>query len=216
MPLDRRAAEPPSGRASLFPLLALALTVACTPAGPKGFSASGLSGPEIRPPLPKPDLVLQTTDGAPFDLKRETDGYLTLLFFGYTHCPDLCPVQLANIAVSMKRLNPEISEHIKVVFVTVDPRRDTPEVVRAWLDHFNPSFIGLTGDSASIAYAFTQLRLGHPMAPETVAGDPSLYTVNHTVLVLAFTADNLAHVAYPAGIRPAQWANDLQILVKGG
>jgi protein SCO1/2 len=89
-------------------------------------------------------------------------------------------------------------------------------VVRGWLDQFNPGFIGLTGDSASIAYAFTQLRLGHPMAPERVAGDSSLYTVNHTVLVLAFTPDNLAHVAYPTGIRPDQWANDLRLLVKGG
>jgi len=212
MPFDR----PPRPRTTLVPLVILGFALACTPAGPKGFNAAGLAGPEIRPPLPKPDLVLRDTQGAPFDLKRETAGYLTLLFFGYTHCPDLCPVQLANIAAAMKRLDPEVTGRIKVIFVTVDPRRDTPAVVRAWLDHFNPGFIGLTGDSASIAYAFTQLRLGHPMAPQPVAGDTSRYTVNHTVLVLAFTADDLAHVAYPTGIRPDQWANDLRLLVKAG
>jgi protein SCO1/2 len=200
----------------MFVLAALSLTLSCTLGEPKRFSSAGLAGPEIRPPLPKPDLVLRDTEGVSFDLKRETEGYLTLLFFGYTRCPDLCPVQLANISSAMKRLGPEVVARIKVVFVTVDPRRDTPAVIRSWLDHFNPGFIGLTGDSASIAYAFTQLRLDHPMAPERVASNPSLYTVNHTVLVLAFTPDNLAHVAYPTGIRPDQWADDLRLLVKGG
>jgi protein SCO1/2 len=192
------------------------LSLACAPSGPKQFRHAGLAGPEIRPPLPKPDLVLRTTDGAAFDLRRDTEGYLTLLFFGYTSCPDLCPVQMANVASAMKQLDAPVAARIKVVFVSVDPRRDTPPVIRTWLDHFNPDFIGLTGDSASIAYAFTQLRLGHPMSPQPVAGDSSLYTVNHTVLVLAFTPDNLAHVAYPTGIRSDEWANDLRLLLKGG
>jgi protein SCO1 len=192
------------------------VTLGCKPSGSGGFNAEGLSGPQILPPLQKPELVLETTEGKRFDLKAETEGYLTLLFFGYTHCPDLCPVQLANIATAMKGLDPEVIDRIKVVFVTVDPRRDTPTVIRTWLDHFDHRFIGLTGDSASVAYAFTQLRLGHPMAPVPASADSSVYTINHTVLVLAFTSDNLAHVAYPSGIGPDQWANDLKLLVKGG
>lgn len=215
MPLDCRAAAPLS-RSGILLLVALSLTLSCTPSGPKAFSGAGLAGPEIRPPLPKPDLILRNTEGLSFDLRRETEGYLTLLFFGYTNCPDLCPVQLANIAGAMKRLEPDVIARIKVVFVTVDPGRDTPAVVRSWLNHFSPGFIGLTGDSASIAYALTQLRLGHPRMPERLAGDSSLYVVNHTVLVLAFTPDNLAHVAYPTGISPEQWANDLRTLVKDG
>jgi protein SCO1/2 len=198
-------------------LLSLAIvTLGCKPAGSDGFNVQGLAGPQILPPLPKPDLVLETTEGKRFDLKAETEGYLTLLFFGYTHCPDLCPVQLANIAAAMKGLDPSVTDRMKVVFVTVDPRRDTPAVIRAWLDHFDHRFIGLTGDSASIAYAFTQLRLGHPMPPVPIQGDSAAYRVNHTVLVLAFTSDNLAHVAYPSGIRPEQWASDLALLAKGG
>ena len=90
---------------ALFVLAVPSLTLSCTPGGPKRFSSAGLAGPEIRPPLPKPDLVLRDTQGASFDLKKETEGYLTLLFFGYTHCPDLCPVQLANISSAMKRLD---------------------------------------------------------------------------------------------------------------
>lgn len=193
--------------------MALLLLAAATPAcrsTPKPFSGEGLAGPMIVPALPKPDLVLPATDGRIFDLRRETEGYLTLLFFGYTHCPDLCPVQLANIATAMHRLPPAITDRIRVVFVSVDPARDTPSVTRAWLDHFDKRFIGLTGDSASVAYALTQLRLGHPMAPTAI--DSTAYTVNHTVVVLAFTTDNLAHVAYPSGIRPDDWAKDLTSL----
>lgn len=200
-------------RIRIATLVALTL-LGCGPARPKQFSAEGLAAPQLVPPLPKPDLVLRTTAGEQFDLKRETEGYLTLLFFGYTSCPDLCPVQLANIASAMHRMDPALTNRIKVVFVTVDPRRDTPAALRKWLDHFDPRFIGLTGDSASVAYAFTQLRIGQPMAPVPVSDDGSQYTINHTVVVLAFTADNLAHVAYPSGIRADDWAKDLAILAK--
>jgi protein SCO1/2 len=192
--------------------LALALGVACTPAAPKPFNPDGLSGPQILPPLAKPELVLTATDGRQFDLKKETEGYVTLLFFGYTNCPDVCPVHMANIAGAMKRLGPEITNKIKVVFVTVDPARDTPEVLRAWLDHFDQRFIGLRGDSASVASAFTQLRLGQTVHEPGV--DTTRYTVGHAAIVLAFTTDNLAHVVYPFGIRQADWSKDLTLLVE--
>jgi protein SCO1/2 len=203
-------------RASLASCLwALLVIAGCGRSGSHTFDPHGLAGPLIDPPLPKPELLLRDTDGARFDLQKETEGFLTLLFFGYTHCPDLCPVQMANLAAAMKRMDPKLTERMKVVFVTVDPRRDTPPVIRSWLDHFDHRFIGLTGDSASIAWAFTQLRLGHPMAPVPVRGDSGVYTVNHTVLVLAFTGDNLAHVAYPSGIRVDDWVKDLTHLAKG-
>lgn len=196
----------------------IALTViaalACGPAGPREFKVEGLAAPALVPPLPKPDLVLRTTEGVTFDLRRETEGYVTLLFFGYTSCPDLCPVQLANISSAMQRMDSSLTKRIKVVLVTVDPRRDTPTVLRTWLDHFDQRFIGRTGDSASVAYTVTQLRLGHPMAPVPVGTDASKYTINHIVFVLAFTADNLAHVAYPSGIRADDWAKDLAMLAR--
>jgi protein SCO1/2 len=192
--------------------LALAVTFACKPAAPKAFNPDGLSGPQILPPLPKPELVLTTTEGKPFDLKKETEGYVTLLFFGYTNCPDVCPVHMANIAGAMKLLGPEITNRIKVVFVTVDPARDTPEVMRTWLDHFDRRFIGLRGDSASVASAFTQLRLGQTV--HEPGADTTRYTVGHAAIVLAFSTDNLAHVVYPFGIRQSDWSKDLTLLVE--
>ncbi len=192
--------------------LTLAVTFACKPAAAKPFNPDGLSGPQILPPLPKPELLLTTTEGKPFDLKKETEGYVTLLFFGYTNCPDVCPVHMANIAGAMRLLGPEVTNRIKVVFVTVDPARDTPEVIRTWLDHFDRRFIGLRGDSASVASAFTQLRLGQTV--HEPGADTTRYTVGHAAIVLAFSTDNLAHVVYPFGIRQADWSKDLTLLVE--
>jgi protein SCO1 len=196
-------------------LLALtALVSACKPEGPRAFNPEGLSGPQILPPTPKPEFILTTTEGAPFDFQKETAGYVTLLFFGYTHCPDVCPVHLANIAAALSKLSPEVNNAVKVVFVTTDPARDTPAVMRAWLDKFDHRFIGLTGDTLAIAEAMRLSRLGSAFK-ETGTSDSS-YTVGHSAIVLAFTRDNLAHVVYPFGIRQADWAKDLVLLTKGG
>ena len=204
----------PTLRRVLLAVLLL-LAPACQRGGPSRFDPSALEGPLVAPPLPKPELVLHDTEGRLFNLQRETDGFVTLLFFGYTSCPDRCPIQLANIAAGMRRLDSMVTSRIKVVFVTVDPKRDTPAVIRRYLDHFDPRFIGLTGDSASIASAFTQLRLGHPAAPAMATADSTSYTINHNVAVLAFTPDNLAHVAYLSSFHPAQWAHDLTLLAGG-
>lgn len=193
------------------------LVAGCKPAEPKPFNGEGLSGPQITPPLPKPDLVLTTTEGKPFDLKKDTEGYITLLFFGYTNCPDVCPVHMANIAGAMKKLGPEVTNRIKVVFVTIDPARDTPEAIRKWLNHFDDRFIGLWGDSATVASAFTQLRLSPSLrenGPDSAAPNPVSYTIGHSSIVLAYGPDNLAHVVYPFGIRQADWSKDLKLLVE--
>lgn len=189
------------------------LALACKPAVPKVFNPEGLTGPQFSPPLPKPEFVLTTTEGKPFDLRKDTEGYVTLLFFGYTHCPDVCPVHLANIAAALARLSPEVNNAVKVVFVTTDPERDTPAVIRAWLDKFDRRFIGLSGDSLALATAARLARVGQ--AIREPGPSDSTYTVGHSAMVLAYTRDNLAHVAYPFGIRQADWAKDLVLLTRG-
>jgi protein SCO1/2 len=191
----------------------LLLAAGCKPTGPKVFNPAGLAGPVVDPPFAKPDFVLTATDGRAYDFRTETEGYVALLFFGYTHCPDVCPVHLANIAAALSKSSPEVNGAVKVVFVSTDPARDTPEVVRKWLDKFDRRFIGLTGDSASIVAALRQLRMGAPTR-EQLPNDTTYY-VGHSAIVLAFTRDNLAHVVYPFGVRQADWAKDLQLLVRG-
>ena len=104
----------------------------------------------VTPPLPKPAFILTDTSGAPYDFQKRTEGSLTLLFFGYTSCPDACPMHMANIGVALKKLPPGISGRVKLVFVTTDPERDTAVALRRWLDHFDPLFIGLTGTEAAL------------------------------------------------------------------
>lgn len=209
IPTRRRTAMPRRVLASL----ALAAVSACAAPESKPVNLDGLAGPQISPPIPKPDFVLTTTEGKPFDFRKETEGKVTLLFFGYTYCPDVCPVHMANIAAALQKLGPEVGNKLKVVFVTTDPPRDTPEVVRAWLDKFDKRFIGLVGDSAQIAAALGQLKMGQTVREE--GPSPETYTIGHSTLVLAFTRDNLAHVVYPFGIRQADWVRDLQLLTKG-
>src|SRR5204862_7074188 len=90
----------------------------------------------VTPPLPKPTFTLTDTSGAPFDFRRETDGYLTLLFFGYARCPDECPLHMANIARGLKKMEPGVGDHVKLVFVITDPAVYRAEAVRGCVYHF--------------------------------------------------------------------------------
>src|SRR5580704_16384406 len=104
----------------------------------------------VTPPLPKPRFVLTDTSGAPFDFWNRTQGSVTLLFFGYTYCPDQCPMHMANLGAALKSMPAGIADQVKLVFVTTDPARDSPSVVRRWLDLFDQRFVGLTGTERAI------------------------------------------------------------------
>jgi protein SCO1/2 len=199
-------------------ILLAAMVVGCARPGDRAERAQsdaasyGLRGRVLPGPLPKPDLVLTDVNGAPFDLRRETDGYLTLLFFGYTSCPDICPIHMANLGAVLRTFRPTLRERIRVVFVTTDPDRDTPARMKAWLANFDPTFIGLTGDTATINAAQRALYL--PPAQIGPADSTGAYLVGHAAAIVAFTPDNQARAMYPFGIRQADWANDLPRLLE--
>jgi protein SCO1/2 len=203
--------------ATLFAgLVAVAALSACGSGGGSSSAAvgapPGLRGIVQSPGIPKPDFTLTDTSGQSFNLRAQTAGDVTLLYFGYTHCPDICPTHMANISAAMQKLPSTVTSQIKVVFVTTDPVRDTPTVLRAWLDHFDPAFIGLTGTLSQIHAAETASGLPNS-APETESGGN--YAVGHAALVEAFTTDNLDHVVYPAGYVESDWVTDLPKLVRG-
>ncbi len=165
----------------------------------------------VTPPLAKPRFVLTDTSGASFDFWNRTQGSVTLLFFGYTYCPDQCPMHMANIGMALKKLPPGIADQVKLVFVTTDPARDTPVQLRRWLDHFDKHFIGLTGTEATLAAV--QSAAGVPRARKTELGNGS-YGVAHANFVVAYTKDNLAHVIYPGGVGKDDWVHDLPLLIQ--
>jgi protein SCO1/2 len=178
-------------------------------AWPQKDGADGYRGGMVSPPLPKPRFVLTDTSGAPFDFRQRTNGYVTLLFFGYTYCPDQCPMHMANLAAGLKKMSAAVADRIKLVFVTTDPTRDTPEVLRRWLDLFDKRFIGLTGTEAAIEAV--ERAAGVPTAKKTGSANGN-YAIVHANFVLAYTRDNLAHLIYPGGVSKDDWMHDLTLL----
>lgn len=202
--LTLRAARTRSAGLVLGVMLACFAVTACgSGSGRAGHGTSSrFAGVALAQPAPKPEFVLTDTAGRPFDFAAQTKGDLTLLYFGYTHCPDICPVHMAQIA-SVLRDDP--IANVKVVFVTVDPARDTPEHLRGWLDNFSHDFIGLTGTPAEIKAAEEAAGV-----PEAIAYDDG--TFGHAAQVMAFAPNGLGYTVYPFGTRQSQYAHDLPLL----
>jgi protein SCO1/2 len=167
-------------------------------------------GNKVTPPRGKPRIVLTDTSGHRYDFRVMTAGKVTLLFFGYTHCPDECPLTMANTAAALSELTPAQRAQIRVVFVTVDPTRDTGPVLRRWLDHFNTTFTGLTGTLGSVEAAAN--AAGIPVGKPIRWPDGS-YQLDHGTEMLAFSTDNKAYLAFFPSTSPVNMAHDLRFLV---
>jgi protein SCO1/2 len=167
------------------------------------------AGIDLRDPYARPQFTLTDTDGAPWDFTTRTKGRPTLLFFGYTHCPDICPTTMADIAVALRGLEPAVARQVQVVFVTTDPARDTPQVLGSYLRQFDADlpvrFTGLTGSQQDLDAA--QLSAGVPVAED--GGQ------THSALLLLYGADDRAHVAFDAGNTPADIQHDLGTVAAG-
>ncbi len=193
-------------------LLATALLVATC--GRQGGWSRDLGGAIITPPIPRPDFVLEDTRGLPYDFRARTGGRVTLLYFGYTHCPDVCPLQMSHLAAALHGPDSAVARHVTVVFVTTDSARDTPPVLRAWLDHFDTSFVGLTGslERVNAIQRSTHVLAEAERQPDGHGG----YLMGHSGLVLAFTRDDTAHIAFSPATTAAGWTADLRRLVEIG
>jgi protein SCO1 len=196
------------------PAAALLLVAGCGASHHPAAAPSPVSGQLhglVPQPLPhKPSFTLIDTAGRPFPFAARTRGKLTYLYFGYTHCPDACPTTMSDLAAALHREPAAVRRHVDVVFVTVDPRRDTKSVLHAWLDHFDRSFIGLTGTQREIAAA--ERKAGVPLAPpEKVRGEN--YAVAHSTLLLPYSPDGVARVVYTQGFRTTDYAHDMPLLL---
>lgn len=157
-------------------------------------------------PFSRPSFVLRDQAGQPYDFTATTGGELTLLFFGYTNCPDICPTTMANVAVALRNVDPGLAESVRVVFVTTDPVRDDSAALGEYLDRFDPDlptqFVGLTGTLAEVAAA--QEAAGVPLAED--------HGQQHSTLLLLYGRDDLARVAFLAGSTPDDISHDLQVV----
>jgi protein SCO1 len=169
-----------------------------------------LTGAVLTEPYVVPRTPLTDTSGASYSLAADTDKRLTLVFFGYTNCPDICSVVMASLASAMTKLDEADRRQVDVVFVTTDPSRDTGPVLRSYLDRFDPSFVGLTGKISTIT------DVGHSLAIAIEKGEklPSGgFDVTHGTSVLGVDAQDEVPIVWTQGTSAAQIASDVHQLL---
>lgn len=171
-------------------------------------------GVVLETPFEKPDLTLTDTKGEEYDLIEETKGEPVLLYFGYTHCPDVCPLTMSNIAVAKSKLTPAQKKKLRVVFVTSDPKRDDPKELGSWLRGQDPSFVGLTGDFDTIQAGAKTVGVSIEPSYKKKNGD---VVSTHGAQLLAFSPkDDKAHVLYTEGnTGPEVLEKELPRIIKG-
>lgn len=174
-------------------------------------SSSIFDGDLLNPPFAKPNVTLTDSSGKQFNLVEGTKGKVTLVYFGYTHCPDVCPTTMATIAATMRTLTAAQAAQVDVVFISSDPKRDTPSVLKTWLGQYNPTFIGLTGDFSKIQSAAASLGVDLE-APKDTNGQ---YTVTHGAEVIAFNAKGKGDLLYTSGTSVPQFQHDIPLLLAG-
>ncbi|MFI5567957.1 SCO family protein [Streptomyces sp. NPDC051740] len=164
-------------------------------------------------PFEKPDLVLTDTDGEEYDLREQTAGRPTLIYFGYTHCPDVCPLTMNNLAVAKKQLSQEQQDELRIVFVTTDPERDTSAALGEWLKGIDSQVVGLTGDFDTIqAGART---LGISIDPPR-KDDNGKTVSDHGTQVIAFSPKtDGGYVLYGEDATVEDYTKDLPKIIKG-
>ena len=221
------SARPPGGR--LLLLLAAGTGAALLLAG----CSSGAAAPSSKVPLAKiqytdssqfagavlqqpyslPTQTFINTEGQSTTLKVPAKGDLTLVFYGFTHCGDDCPTTMADIESALRGMPAAEQSRITMDFLTTDPWRDTPAVMRTWLNQYNTAFQGYTASSWDTLHA-SAASLGVDMEkPASFAGN---YQVTHGLQVLGFTSDGKAHIEWLVEtIQVLQLRSDFELILNG-
>jgi protein SCO1/2 len=167
-------------------------------------------GSLLDPPIPAPDFSLTQANGETFTLSAQKEK-IVLLFFGYTYCPDVCPTTLADLAQVMKRLGRQ-SERVRVVFISVDPQRDTPERAQSYAAAFDPSFIGLSGTEADLQPVWNAYGVYRLVRDSESRG--SDYLVDHSARVYLIDGKGNLRLTYSFGTPVEDLENDLRLILR--
>lgn len=175
-------------------------------------------------PAPTPDFRGSDISGEKFDLrldlldhhnKRRTladfRGRLVVIFFGYTHCPDVCPTTLSDVAAALRELTPEEAARVQVLFVSVDPERDTAENLSQYVPYFHPDFLGLRGSPAEVAAAAQSFRVHYRKHVEPGTDG---YLVDHTAGSFVLDANGRPRLFMPFAQPAPDIAHDLRLLLR--
>ena len=184
-------------------LLVAVVLAGCDYGAPK-FRASDVTGTAYGR-----EFALAGHDGKPRTL-ADFHGKVVVLFFGYTQCPDVCPTTLSELAEAMKRLGPD-AERVQVLFATVDPERDTPELLAQYVPAFNPSFLGLTGDAEATARTAKEFRIMYQKQP---GRNPGAYTMDHSAGTFVFDPQGRLRLYVSYGQGPEVFVHDIRELLR--
>ena len=188
--------------------IAVALACALGAAGCDSSSKPAFNGIDVTGTSVGGELRLSDFNGKPRSV-GEFRGKVVLVTFGYTQCPDVCPTTLQDLNASLKKLGPDASR-VQVLFVTVDPKRDKPELLREYVPAFNPSFIGLYGDDEATRKVESDFKI---YAQERPGKTPGTYTVDHSAQTYAFDPQGRLRLVIGYGFTPEAMASDLKLLL---
>jgi protein SCO1/2 len=177
----------------------------CTPQGAK-FQSSDVTGSAFGR-----DFTLRDPTGKERSL-ADFRGKAVVVFFGYTQCPDVCPTTLATLAEAMKRLGPE-ADRVQVLFITVDPERDTPDLLSKYVPAFDPRFVGLRGDAEQTARTAKEFKILYQKQP---GASPGSYTMDHSAGTFIFDPQGRLRLYVGLAQGPDVFAHDLRELLKAG
>lgn len=184
--------------------LLLSLLAACTPAKRTDFKATDITGADFGR-----SLSLTDHNGVRRTL-ADFKGKVVVLFFGYTHCPDVCPTTLSDMAAALKLMTPAEARQVQVLFVTVDPERDTPKMLSEYVPYFYPTFLGLYGTPTETAAAAREF---HIFYQRHAAPGPVGYLVDHTAGSYVLDRQGRLRLFEPYGQPPPDIAHDLKLLL---
>lgn len=188
----------------------LALGAACLAAFLVGACAPYVfKGTEYVDPQPAPDFELTRSDGGSLRLSEQR-GRVVLLFFGFTTCPDVCPATLGDAKRILEELGEE-AQDVEYLFVTVDPERDTPEVLESYVSIFSPAIVGLTGSAESLAQVWQDYGIFVEKVP--LEGSAQEYTVTHTARVFVIDGDGRLRLSYSFGTPFQDILEDIRALL---
>ncbi|MDD3530291.1 MAG: SCO family protein [Gallionellaceae bacterium] len=191
-------------RALLLGLALLVQLAGCAPAPRADFKGTDITGADFGR-----QLALADHNGVRRSL-ADFKGKLVVLFFGYTQCPDVCPTTLSDVAAAFKLLPADAATQVQVLFVSVDPERDTPELLGQYVPYFHPSFLGLTGTPEEVAAAAQEFKIHYRKHVEPGATD---YLIDHTAGSYVLDREGRLRLFQPYAQPPADIAHDLAILL---
>ena len=157
-----------------------------------------------------PEIELTRSDGSDFKLS-EMRGNVVLVFFGYTSCPDVCPTTLAELKLALAELSEADAAQVKVVFVTVDPERDTPERVQDYVERFNSAFVGLSGEQADLEKIWQSYGVYREIVEGTSAAG---YIVDHTARVTLIDQQGNMRISFGFDTPVEDVVHDLKLMLK--